>query len=127
MYMAVTIVKLFGRIEDIAWPRGDTKFLFERVKYFSTSEEKFRISKRPCNFLFIYKILTTGQKNAFFPFISKTNAELEAYSQFFICITSSHKCLTARENTASWLVKNDIPQDSVFIDFLQLSVPLDVM
>lgn len=78
---AVTIVKLFGRIEDITWPRGDTKFLFERVKYFSTSEEKFRISKRPCNFLFIYKILTTGQ-NALFLLVQKLMLELEDYSLF---------------------------------------------
>ena len=46
-------------------PRGDTKFLFQRgeeyftserseqVKYFSTREVKFRISKRPYNILFI--------------------------------------------------------------------------
>ena len=51
-------------IEDITWPRGDTKFLFECWKIFhsfaaltreifSTREEKFRISKRPCNVLFI--------------------------------------------------------------------------
>ena len=26
----------------------------ERVKYFSTREEKFRISKRPCNILYIF-------------------------------------------------------------------------
>ena len=52
-------------IEDITWPHGDTKFLFECWKifhewaqrtseiFFSTREEKFRISKRPCNILFI--------------------------------------------------------------------------
>ena len=46
-------------IEDITWPLGDTKFLFECWKIFhewnifSTREEKFRISKRPCNVLFI--------------------------------------------------------------------------
>ena len=51
-------------IEDITWPRGDTKFLFECWKIFhewaqrmseifSTREEKFRISKRPCNVPFI--------------------------------------------------------------------------
>ena len=33
-------------IEDIIWPRGDGKILFER-------EEKFRISKWLCNVLFI--------------------------------------------------------------------------
>ena len=32
-------------IEDITWPHEDTKFP-------STQEEKFRISKRPCNVLF---------------------------------------------------------------------------
>ena len=52
-------------IEDITRPRGDTKFLFEGWKifhsfvaltreiFFSTWEEKFPISKRPCNILFI--------------------------------------------------------------------------
>ena len=52
-------------IEDITWPRGDTKFLLECWKifhewaqrtseiFFSTREEKFRISKRPCNILSI--------------------------------------------------------------------------
>ena len=37
----------------IIWPLGDTKFLFECWKVFSTLEEKFRISKRPCNILYI--------------------------------------------------------------------------
>ena len=56
-------------IEDITWPRGDTKFLFECWKIFhewvqrtseifSTWEEKFRISKRPCNVLLIFIIWT---------------------------------------------------------------------
>ena len=52
-------------MEDITWPRGDMKFLFECWKifhewpqrtseiFFSTREEKFRISKWPCNVLFI--------------------------------------------------------------------------
>ena len=51
-------------IEDITWWCGDTKFSSsiekyltsersERVNSFSTREEKFRISKRPCNILFI--------------------------------------------------------------------------
>ena len=47
------------------WSLGDTKFLFScwkkyftrslrsLVKYFSTLEEKFRISARPCNILYI--------------------------------------------------------------------------
>ena len=34
----------------ITWPRVDMRSF---VKYFSTPEDKFRISKRPCNFLFI--------------------------------------------------------------------------
>lgn len=43
------------------WLRGDREFPFdyleifhsgEGVKYFSALEEKFRTSKRPCNFLF---------------------------------------------------------------------------
>ena len=29
----------------------------ERVKYFSTREEKFRISKRPCNILYLLIVL----------------------------------------------------------------------
>ena len=33
--------------EDITWPLGDMKFLFECWKIFSTLEEKFRIFKRP--------------------------------------------------------------------------------
>ena len=27
----------------------------ERVKYFSTLEQKFRISKRPCNILYVHQ------------------------------------------------------------------------
>ena len=30
----------------------------ERVKYFSTLEEKFRISAQPCNILYLCQILT---------------------------------------------------------------------
>ena len=56
-------------IEDITWSRGETKFLFECWKIFhewvqrtseifSTWEEKFRISKRPCNVLLIFIIWT---------------------------------------------------------------------
>ena len=37
-------------VNDFQIYERDTKFLFE---CFSTLEEKFRISKRPCNFLFI--------------------------------------------------------------------------
>ena len=37
-------------IEDITWPRRDTKFLFKQC---SVLEEIFRISKRPCDVLFI--------------------------------------------------------------------------
>ena len=43
----IFMVGLEDVIEDITWQRGDTKFLFECL------EEKFRISKRPCNVLFI--------------------------------------------------------------------------
>ena len=50
--------------EDITWPRRDTKFRFEywkifqeyqskRVKVFETREEKFCISRWPCDVLFI--------------------------------------------------------------------------
>ena len=31
----------------------------ERVKYFSTLEEKFRISAQPCNILYLFKHFTT--------------------------------------------------------------------
>ena len=66
-----------NEIEDITWPRGDTKFLFEcwkkyftserseRVKYFSTLEEKFCISKQPCNVLFIIYTYTNELPNHF--------------------------------------------------------------
>ena len=42
-------------IEDITWLRGDTKFLecWNEWNIFLTPEEKFRISKRPPNVLFI--------------------------------------------------------------------------
>ena len=41
-------------IDDIIWPRRDGKILLVLKKnFFSTREEKFRISKRPCNVLFI--------------------------------------------------------------------------
>ena len=63
-------------VEDITWPHGDTKFLFECWKifhereqwtseiFFSTREEKCHISKRPCfcakahlvNFIGVYII-----------------------------------------------------------------------
>ena len=52
--------------EDITWPRGDMKFLFDLLKnisrvsadnerniFFSTRKEKFRISKRTCQVQFI--------------------------------------------------------------------------
>ena len=60
----ITICKKY--IDDITWPPGDTKFLFECPKnvsfvhcahswhYFSTLEEKFCICKRPCNGLLYY-------------------------------------------------------------------------
>ena len=39
-----------------------TRFLRSLVKYFSTREEKFRISKRPCNVLFIIYISMKYQR-----------------------------------------------------------------
>ena len=50
--------------QNITWPPGDTKFLFSSwniitcslhslMKYFSTLEEKFRISARSCNILYV--------------------------------------------------------------------------
>ena len=56
---------LLSEIEDITWPRRDTKFVFECWKifhewaqwtseiFFSALKDKFRTSKRPCNVLFI--------------------------------------------------------------------------
>ena len=48
---------LYGRTEIQNFSLGVEKYFTsehsERVKYFSTREEKFHISKRPCNFLFI--------------------------------------------------------------------------
>ena len=49
-YVEIHVIFMVGLenvIEDITWPRGDMKFLFE------CREDKFRISKRPCNVLFI--------------------------------------------------------------------------
>ena len=51
-------------------------------------------------------------------------------------ISSSHKCLTARENTASLVVKDEITwikiaslqrRDSALIDFLPLGIPLNFL
>ena len=53
--------------QNITWPLGDTKFLFScwkyftrslrsLVKYFSTLEEKFRISAWLCNILYVIDI-----------------------------------------------------------------------
>ena len=51
-------------------------------------------------------------------------------------ITSSHKWLTARENTASLVVKSEITwikiaslhkRDSALIDFLPLGIPLNFL
>ena len=39
-----------------------TRSLRSLVKYFSTLEEKFRISARPCNILSIYFSMTTEQE-----------------------------------------------------------------
>ena len=45
---------------NIAWPLGDTKLLFSCWKIchscFSTLEEKFRISARPCNIPYVFLI-----------------------------------------------------------------------
>ena len=54
----------------ITWPHRDTKFIFScskyftrslcsLVKYFSTLEDKFLISARPCNILYIFTIPST--------------------------------------------------------------------
>ena len=41
-------------MEDMIWPQGDTKFLFECWKNIS-QEEKFRNSKQPWNVFLLYK------------------------------------------------------------------------
>ena len=49
-YVEIHVIFMVGLedvIENITWPGGDTKFLFE------CREEEFYISKRPCNVLFI--------------------------------------------------------------------------
>ena len=66
--------------ENITWPLGDTKLLFSCWKNISTLEEKFRISTRPCNILYIFsfrlereliwqdprfQFVLPGQKNTF--------------------------------------------------------------
>ena len=77
--LLLTIILWFWNewdIEDITWPRRDTKFLFECWKIFhewaqrtseifSTHEEKFCISKRPCNVLLICYINTNEIPNHF--------------------------------------------------------------
>ena len=51
-------------IEDITWPRGDTNFIF---KILSALEDKSCIPKRPCNVLFILKVLMNSYiKHNFF-------------------------------------------------------------
>ena len=40
--------------KNITWPLGDTKFLFPCWRNISTVEEKFRISARPCNILYLW-------------------------------------------------------------------------
>ena len=64
-------------IEDITWPPGDMKFLFKFWKifhewvqwtseiFFSTREEKFHISKQPCNVLFKHQLNTNEMPNHF--------------------------------------------------------------
>ena len=67
----------YGYIINGAWPLGDTKFIFScwkyftrslssLVKYFPTLEDKFCISMRPCNILYLFN------KSAFFncPFLN---------------------------------------------------------
>ena len=59
--------------QNITWPLGDTKFLRSLVKYFSTLEEKFRISARSCNILYILPV--------FFFIITGIRHEINGYSE----------------------------------------------
>ena len=52
MHIADLNVFVGNYIEYIRWPCGATKFLFEYWLIFPIREEKFCISKRPCNVLF---------------------------------------------------------------------------
>ena len=54
--------KLHGRLEIRNFPSHAEKYftrsLRSLVKYFSTLEDKFRISERPCNILYIWSVCT---------------------------------------------------------------------
>ena len=50
-WLAINMKLIKIGLEDITSPGGDRKFPFE--KYFSPREEKFLLSKRTCNVLFI--------------------------------------------------------------------------
>ena len=72
----------------------------ERVKYFSTIEDKFRISKRPCHFLFVIQPPRNTTKDVVFFSFQKLRFELDYISlQSISClfVSEAHKCLTAHE------------------------------
>ena len=48
---------------NIIWPLGDMKFLFSCSEIFSALEEKFHISARPCNILYMLDNIRRRQKN----------------------------------------------------------------
>ena len=61
-----------------------TRSLSSLVKYFSTLEEKFRISARPCNILYIY--------NNFLVIFAGIALKLEKVSQLFQVSIYVHPC-----------------------------------
>ena len=55
-----------------------TRSLHSLVKYFSTLEEKFRISAQPCNILYISR----GRPLSCYPQVSQTKVALETVTKF---------------------------------------------
>ena len=57
--------------QNITWPLGDTKFFFSCWKIFSTLKEKFRISARPSNILYISNRFFEHQLNKICSYLSE--------------------------------------------------------
>ena len=85
-------------IEDIAWPRGDTNFIFSCWKYpslmsfahkweiLSALEHKIHIPARPCNILYTYTLRNIHQAVSW-SFIDKwvLAMQSEERTMFFTC------------------------------------------
>ena len=79
-----------------------TRSLRSLVKYFSTLEEKFRISARPCNILYLRNILTTiiwlkrnkGHWFLYFNLYTATFSHSSTCVAFFGSVKVSGKLLT---------------------------------